>query len=124
MIDFKNHSVFKLSEVKDEKIEENILPLLIDGENIVGVYKDIRDHVIFTNKRAIVVDVQGVTGRKKDYCTLPYSRIQAYSIETSGSFDMDSELDLYFSGLGSIRFEFSRSVNMLEISRIIASYML
>jgi len=124
MINFKNNYIFKLKAVSDSNIEEDIRPLLIDGEEIVGVYKAIRDHVIFTNKRAIVVDVQGITGRKKEYSTLPYSRIQAYSVETSGSFDMDSELELYFSGMGIVRFKFSRSSNMIELSRVIASYML
>jgi hypothetical protein len=44
---------------------------------------------------------QGITGKKCDFTSLPYSKIQAFSIETSGSFDQDTELDLWFSSATS-----------------------
>ena len=76
---------------------------MIPGEEIIGCYKGLRDYVTFTNKRVIAVNVQGMTGKKKDFTTLPYSKIQAFSIETSGVFDLDSELELHFSGLGLVK---------------------
>lgn len=60
---------------------EDVLPLFIEGEEIIGCYKGIRDYVVFTNKRIISVNVQGVTGKKKDYTSLPYSKIQVFSIK-------------------------------------------
>ena len=67
---------------------------------------------------------RGVTGKKKDFSTLPYSKIQAFSVETSGTLDLDSELELYFSGLGKVRFEFTGSSNIVEIGRLISQYIL
>jgi hypothetical protein len=60
----------------------------------------VRDFVVFTDKRLIAVNVQGMTGKKRDFTSLPYSKIQAFPIETADSFDLDAELDLWFSGLG------------------------
>ena len=90
----------------------------------LGAYKNIRDYVVFTNKRAIAVNVQGMTGKKRDYTSLPYAKISAYSVETSGVGDIDSELELWYSGLGRVRFEFSGSSDIRQIGRLIATYTL
>ena len=124
MIDFKNDSIFKLKKVNSSKFDSEMQDILIDNEHIIGCYQDIRDHVIFTNKRVIAVNVQGITGKKRDYTMLPYSKITAYSIETAGTFDLESELDMYYSGIGQIRFEFRGSSDIIEIARTIAMYAL
>ena len=124
MIDFNNASVFKLKKTEVSKFDSEMRDILLEDETIVGCYQDIRDHVVFTNKRIIAVKVQGITGKKKDFTTLPYSKITAYSIETAGTFDLDSELDLFLSGMGKVRFEFRGSSDILEIGRIIAKYAL
>ena len=118
------NSVFKLKKVEASKFDSELRDLLIDGENIIGCYQDVRDHVFFTDKRVIAVNVQGITGKKKDFTTLPYSKISAYSVETAGTFDLESELDLYYSGVGRVRFEFKGSSDILEIGRVIAKYAL
>lgn len=124
MIDFKNGSVFKLKQVKGDSVEKDIVPLLIEGEQIIGAYKGVRDYVVFTNKRLISVNVQGMTGKKKDFTTLPYSKIQAFSVETAGHFDLDSELDLFYSGLGHVRLEFSGASDIVKIGKSISAYIL
>ena len=124
MIDFSNASVFKLKKTDASKFDSEMRDILVEDEQIIGCYKDVRDHVVFTNKRVIAVNVQGITGKKKDFTTLPYSKITAYSVETAGTFDMESELDLYYSGVGRVRFEFKGSSDILEIGRIIAKYAL
>ncbi len=124
MIDFTNGSVFKLRKTNSFNNEKTISPLFVSGEEFIGEYQALRDFVIFTNKRAIAVNVQGVTGKKKDYTTLPYSKIQLFSIETSGVLDMDSELELYFSGVGKIVFEFTGSSDIVRIGKAIGEYML
>ena len=93
MIDFSNASVFKLKKVDASKFSSEMNDILIEDEKIIGCYQDVRDHVVFTNKRVIAVNVQGITGKKKDFTTLPYSKITAYSVETAGTFDLESELD-------------------------------
>jgi hypothetical protein len=91
MIDFQNGSFFKLKKC-DNSVADDMLPLFINGEEIIGCYKSIRDHVVFTNKRIISVNVQGITGKKKDYTSMPYAKIQVFSIETAGILDLDSVL--------------------------------
>lgn len=123
MIDFQNGSIVKLSKTGIEAAAD-VLPLLIKDEEIVGVYKGIRDYVVFTNKRVISVNVQGITGRKKDFTTLPYSKIQTFSIETAGTIDLDSELQLWFSGLGLVTFEFTGRSDIVKIGQLISSIIL
>ena len=94
MIDFSNASVFKLKKTDASKFDAEMRDILIEGERIIGCYQDVRDHVVFTDKRVIAVNVQGITGKKKDFTTLPYSKISAYSVETAGTFDLESELAL------------------------------
>lgn len=124
MIDFKNGSVFKLKRVEPASVDKEVAPLLVNGETVMSAYKGMRDFVVFTNKRALAVNVQGVTGKKKDFTSLPYSRIQSFSVETAGTFDIDSELELWFSGLGLVKFEFSGASDIIELERTIANYIL
>ena len=124
MIDFKNGTFVKLKQINPSDIEKNVAPLLINGEQILSAYKAMRDFCVFTNKRVISVNVQGLTGTKKDYTSLPYSKVSAYSIETAGTFDLDSELEIYFSGLGKVRFEFSGSSDIVKIGKIVSEYVL
>lgn len=122
MIDFKNGSFVKLK--KANAAADTVNDLLIPGETVIGSYKGIRDSVTFTNKRVISVNVQGMTGKKKDYTSLPYSRIQAFSVETAGVLDLDSELELYFSGLGLVKFEFTGASDIVKIGQAIGSFVL
>ena len=124
MIDFQNASLVKLRQVKENDVNNILTNLLIPGEQIIGAYKGIRDSVTFTTKRVIAVNVQGLTGKKKDFTSLPYSKIQAFSVETSGVFDLDSELEMYFSGLGKVKFEFTGSCNITLLGQIIGSFVL
>ena len=67
MIDFKNSSYIKMSKTNPDVVAKDIQPLLISGEEVLGVYKAMRDYCVFTNKRVIAVNVQGMTGKKKDF---------------------------------------------------------
>ena len=124
MIDFKNANYLKLKPVNDTAYSEYILPMFVPGEEILGTYQAIRDGIVFTNKRIIAINVQGLTGKKKDFTSLPYSKIQAYSVETAGHFDLDSELTLWFSGLGMIKLEFVARANVSEICKTISMHVL
>ena len=106
MIDFQNASYVKLGEVSISEVAHQIDPLLMDDEKAYAAFKGIRDYIVFTSKRIIAVNVQGITGKKKDFTSLPFSKVQAFSLETAGTFDLDAELELWFSGLGKVKFEF------------------
>lgn len=123
MIDFKNGSYVKLSKTNNDAAKD-VLPLFVSGEEIIGTYKALRDYVVFTNKRIIAVNVQGMTGKKKDFTNMPYSKIQVFSVETAGVLDLDSELEVYFSGLGLVKFEFSGNSDIVAIGRQISEAIL
>jgi hypothetical protein len=124
MIDFQNAAFLKLKPVGDGDFSDMISPMFVPDERIIQSFRGIRDGVVFTNKRIFVINVQGLTGKKKDFTSLPYSKIQAYSVETAGVIDLDSELTLWFSGLGKIRLEFVAKANVSEICRMISEKVL
>jgi hypothetical protein len=124
MIDFANGSLFKLQPANLQDVFGDIQPLLIQGENAIAAFRGIRDFVVFTDKRLIAVNIQGMTGKKRDFTSLPYSKVQAFSVETAGTFDLDGELDMWFSGLGKVRLEFKGSVNVQGLSQLIAQFVL
>lgn len=124
MLDFKNGSVFKLSPTAPAAVHARVAALLIAGEEITMAFTAVRDSLVFTNKRIIAVNVQGMTGKKVDYTSLPYSRIQAFSVETAGTFDRDAELQLWFSSLGKIHLELSSGADVRALSQMIAFFTL
>lgn len=124
MIDFNNDIFVKMTPVNSKIFGHEVLPFLIEGEYILGTYQALRDGIVFTNKRIIAINSQGITGKKKDMTSLPYSRVQAFSVENAGSFDLDAELELWFSGLGKIKFEFASNVDIADICKMISQYIL
>jgi hypothetical protein len=86
------------SEVSIEDVAEELSPILGDNESLQKVFKEIRDMYVFTNKRLILIDKQGLTGRKVDYHTIPYKAITQFKLETSGHFDLDAEIKIWVSG--------------------------
>ena len=125
MIDFSKNPFLKLSAVDQESaIAREIAPIINNNEKIHCVFAGGRDGVLFTDRRIIVLNVQGLTGAKKDFTSIPYSKIQVFSIETAGTFDRDAEVEIYISGLGKVKFEFSRGTDMGELSRVISYYVL
>lgn len=124
MIDFSNGSLFKLAHCDPSEIAPQISGLLLEGEQILVAAKTIRDFVVFTDKRIIAVNVQGITGKKRDFTSLPYGKIQAFSVETAGTLDLDAELELWFSGLGKVRLEFKGKFDVTYLGRLIAHHVL
>lgn len=125
MIDFNSEVFFaRLKKVNSNEFGNIINDFLINGEFVIGAYKSVRDGVIFTNKRIIAVNVQGITGKKQDYTSIPYNKISTFSLETAGFFDLDSELEIYLSGVGKVKFQFTGNTDVKEICKAIATYTL
>lgn len=105
-----------------EQLNEKYGRLLIDGEMIEVGFKLFRDVFMFTNKRLILIDVQGLTGKKVEYKSLPYKSISRFSLETAGTFDLDAELKIWISSenLPSVSKKFNKSVDVYEIHRYLA----
>ncbi len=109
-----------------EKLINNYGQLLTEDEEIELGFKLIRDTFIFTTKRLILVDVQGITGRKIEYKSINYKHISRFSIETAGTFDLDAELKIWISGeeQPSIKKQFNRSVNVYDVQKVLAYHTL
>ncbi len=123
MLDFKNGDVFKLHRDSKARVNE-IEQLLTEDENIIDTYSSVRDFVAFTDKRIVAVNKQGMTGTRREMTSMPYSRVTVYSVETAGILGYDSALELYFIGLGNVRFEFSGNSDIVAIGRAISERVL
>ena len=124
MIDFKNAAVFKLKPIDEEDVRDDFHRFLVNGETIFAAFKTVRDQLVFTNKRVIAANVQGLTGSKVDYTSIPYNKIQAFSVESSGTFDMDCEIEIYISAVGRARFEIKGSFDVIEFNQILSEQVL
>lgn len=125
MISFTNNSqMYKMKEVAVNSFDDVVGLFYIDGEETIACYQALRDFMIFTNKRMIVVDVQGFTGKKKDFSSFPYSKIQAFSVKTSGLLDIDTDVDIVFAGLGTVHLEFTTNTNVAKLLRLIGGFTL
>jgi len=114
------------STVTKEELQKNYGQLLIQGEEIELGFKLIRDTFIFTNKRLILIDVQGLTGSKTEYLSVAYKSISKFSIETAGTFELDAELKIWISSeaMPSIKKKFNKSVNVYDVQNVLAYYVL
>lgn len=109
------------SEVDAEKLEQEFEGLLVPGENIECAFHLFRDLTVFTNLRLILVDKQGLTGKKREYVCIPYKSVDYFSIETAGRLDMDSEIKIWVkSRPDPIEMEFKRGGNILEVFRALS----
>lgn len=126
MFNFSN-SVFKLRSISEFDVIKDIRTFMLPDENIVSAFQSGRDQVVFTDKRIIALDVKGITGSRKEFSTLPYSKIVHFTVQTPGflEFNNDSELVVAYPNGALIQFEFSGgNVNILEIAQIISRYVL
>ncbi|MTK14241.1 MAG: PH domain-containing protein [Clostridiaceae bacterium] len=113
------------SEVNIQEVQKEFSNILSSTESIEKAYKLIRDMFIFTNKRLILVDRQGVTGKKVEYHSIPYKSITHFSIETAGNFDLDAELKIWISGTQlPVEKQFNKSLNIYELQSVLAEYVL
>lgn len=110
------------SEVSSEKLNEKYGRLLIESETIELGFKLLRDTFMFTNKRLILVDVQGLTGSKVEYKSLPYKNISRISLETAGTLDLDAELKIWISSenMPSVSKKFNKSIDVYEVQKYLA----
>lgn len=110
------------SAVSTEKLNEKYARLLVEGEQVELGFKLLRDTFMFTNKRLILIDVQGLTGSKVEYKSLPYKNISRFSLETAGTFDLDAELKIWISSedTPSVSKKFNKSIDVYEVQKYLA----
>ncbi len=115
------------SVTKQEPINESInlvQDILIDGEEVKLVYSHLRDKVWFTSKRIIAMDVQGMTGSKKEFRSFPFSKITSFAVETAGTFDGDSDFRIWTSGVGVFEIKFRKKLNIKQIGKFLSEKVL
>ncbi|WP_047982091.1 PH domain-containing protein [Ornithinibacillus contaminans] len=111
------------SEINSQTAEKELGQLLSPQEQVEHAYKLIRDLIIFTNRRLILVDKQGVTGKKVAYHSIPYKSITHFSVETAGTFDLEAELKIWLSGSDApIEKTFNKQLNIYKVQQVLADY--
>ncbi len=125
-VNFNSNAVWNLKPINLSEVRGEVNGLLVAGEQPILAFKTIRDQLVFTNKRIISVDVQGLTGSKKSFSSMPYSKIQFFSVQTPSVAELvpDSELFLMFSNGFTAKFEFKGNVDIGGIGRMISEFVL
>ena len=125
-ISFNQNSSWNLKPTSLDSVRSEVNGLLIDGETPVMAFQTVRDQLLFTNKRIISIDVQGLTGKRKSFSSMPYSKIQFFSVQTPGFMELipDSELFLMFSNGFTAKFEVKGNADIGLIGRMISQYVL
>lgn len=114
------------SEADAAKVQEEYSEIFIPEEEVQAAFKVIRDMFIFTDKRLILVDKQGLTGKKVDYLSLPYRSIRYFSVETAGRFDRDAELKIWVGNRSAptVERELKRGIDIVGLQRTLAYFVL
>ena len=121
-MEFRDKPMQNLVRIKEKDICKNARALLLDGESIVGAYKTVRDQVVFTTHRIILVDMQGVTGTRQEIFVLPYKKVLHFGIQTAGFGDplQTSELTVCFADEHEAKFGFIGQEELLAVARAIS----
>jgi len=113
------------TEVNAKELQKDLEATIVEGETVVKAFKILRDLFVFTDKRLLLIDKQGLTGKKAEYHSIPYKSISHFSVETAGTFDMDAEMKIYISGNPTpIQREFKRGTDIVGVQKILAQFIL
>ena len=111
------------SKIDAARIQEEFSRILAPNERVEHAYQLIRDYFVFTDKRLVLVDKQGMTGSKVEYHSIPYRSITHFSIETAGTFDLDAELKIWITGNPvPLQKQFNKRLSIYEVQAVLASY--
>jgi len=113
------------TEINAKELQKDLDATIVEGETVVKAFKIFRDLFIFTDKRLLLIDKQGLTGKKAEYHSIPYKSISHFSVETAGTFDMDAEMKIYISGNPTpIEREFKRGTDIVGVQKVLAGFIL
>lgn len=111
------------SQVDVKTVQKELDMILIPNEQVQQAFKLFRDMFVFTDKRLILVDKQGMTGKKVEYHSIPYKNISHFSVETAGTFDLDAELKIWVSGSQMpISKEFKKDTNIFDVQKTLMTF--
>jgi Bacterial PH domain len=120
---FLNALTGNASTANKEEVAKELDSILSDKEEVDVAFKLVRDLIVFTDKRLILVDKQGLTGKKIEYHSIPYKSISHFSVETAGRFDLDAELKIWVSGspTPTISKQFKKDNSIFDIQKVLAN---
>ncbi len=110
------------AETDIDDVKKDYGKLLGSKEQVIQAYKWVRDLLIFTDYRLILVDIQGATGKKVDYHSIPYKSIRHFAVESTGHFDLEAELKIWVAGLGAepLVYTFSNDADVYRVQALLA----
>jgi len=110
------------AETDIEAVKKEYGKLLGRSEDVIQAYQWVRDLLIFTDFRLILVDIQGATGKKVDYHSIPYKSIRHFAVESTGHFDLEAELKIWVAGLGAepLVYTFSKDADVYKVQALLA----
>jgi hypothetical protein len=120
---FLSNLMGNATQIDPKELENDFANVLFEGEQIESAFKIFRDKWVFTNKRLIMLDVQGITGSKKEYHTVPYKSVTHFLVETAGSFDADCEIQIWVSGTAApFKKELKKGIDVIGLQKTLAAY--
>ena len=111
------------SEVNVEKLQQELSGILIPEERVEAGFQVLRDQFVFTDKRLILIDKQGLSGKKVEYKSIPYQSIKYFSVETAGTFERDADLKIHLTGT-VISKNLRKGIDVVGLQRMLAYYIL
>lgn len=113
------------TELSEEQLLKEFADVFVGDETIEKSFQVIRDIFIFTNKRLVLIDKQGISGKKCEILTIPYGSITYFSIQTAGAFDLDSELKIMIRGVAApLVKQFKKGTDLVGLQRVLAKHVL
>lgn len=113
------------TEINAKELQKDLEATIVEGETVVKAFRIVRDLFVFTDKRLLLIDKQGLTGKKAEYHSIPYKSISHFTVETAGTFDMDAEMKIYISGNPTpIQREFKRGTDIVGVQKVLAGFIL
>lgn len=117
--------LFSATDLDVETATRDYQHVLLDGERVLAAFRTVRDSALLTGLRFIYVNVQGITGSKVEYMSVPWRSVTRFSVETAGSFDLDADVKVWVSGAAlPIELKVSRKSDPNAIQRIMAEHVL
>jgi hypothetical protein len=109
--------------VDPSQAQQDYARLMGAGEQVQAAYQLVRDVILFTDRRLLLVDKQGITGKKVEYHSIPFRSITHFAVETAGTFDLDAELKIWVSGNSvPIQKTFTKGVDIYEVQAILTQF--
>lgn len=102
---------------------QDIMAMLIQGEQVYAAFKTVRDIAAFTSHRLIVRDSQGISGKKIETYSLPWKSVNMWSIENAGTLDFNSEVELW-TRAGHVKINLKKGADINRINGLLSAFVL